>query len=326
MKQQILVPLDGSAVAEAVLPHAERFARITGSTITLLHVVTDVERSQTQFWVAAAPAELRRQWEQAALTHIHSYLAAVASRLQAAGLSIQTEVPMADDAAAAIVARADRDPGVVLVAMATHGRSGLGRWVFGSVAAQVLRVAPKPVLVVRAGEDPVCDAATDPYRSIVIPLDGSTLAERALAQVRTIPAIGEASLVLVGVTATSDDRDLAGSGVDAPRIALARDGEAGMLPDYLRQTAQQLEAEGLVVRWRMMTGAPAEAILRVSAEEHADLIVMATHGRSGLSHLVLGSVAEEIVRHTDVPVMLVRPLVDQELAASAPDTQSRPAP
>src|SRR5512138_1217460 len=139
MERHVLIPLDGSAVAEAVLPHAERFARLTGSALTLLHVVTDAERSQTDFWVAAAPADIRRRWEQSALTGVHTYLAAVARRLQLAGLSVSTELVMADDAAAAIAARAQHDPGVVLLAMSTHGRGGLGRWVLGSVAAQVLR-------------------------------------------------------------------------------------------------------------------------------------------------------------------------------------------
>src|SRR6185503_16105223 len=82
-EQQILVPLDGSALAENVLPHAEALARITGRGLLLQHVVTPAETSQTRLWSAAAPADLRRQWEESALTRTHTYLAALAGRLQA---------------------------------------------------------------------------------------------------------------------------------------------------------------------------------------------------------------------------------------------------
>lgn len=308
MNQHILVPLDGSAIAEAVLPHAERFARLSGSSLTLLHVATELERSQTHFWVAAAPAELRQQWERAALTETHSYLAALASRLQASGLSVRTEVLAAEDAAGAIVAFAQADPGLLLVAMATHGRGGLGRWVVGSVAAQVVRAAPKPMLLVRACEDRAPLPMT-PYRTIVIPLDGSALAEQALAQALRLPGVAEATLVLVGAVPGRD--------------SAAEPAEPG-LPDsaepcerYLSRVARRLRAEGVTARARLVFGAPSDAILRASSEERADLIVMASHGRSGVSRLVLGSVAEEIVRHADLPVVLVRPVASEIVSKEA---------
>src|SRR5919204_6944616 len=110
MEQQILVPLDSSALAETILPHAVALARLTDRTLLLLHVVTLAETSQTRVWIAAAPAELRREWEEARLTQIHTYMAAIATRLQAEGLRVRTEVLMDDDVAAAIVRRAERDP------------------------------------------------------------------------------------------------------------------------------------------------------------------------------------------------------------------------
>jgi nucleotide-binding universal stress UspA family protein len=307
MNQHILIPLDGSALAEAVLPHAERFAQLSGSALTLLHVATEAERSQTQFWVATAPAELRQQWEQAALTEIHSYLAALASRLQTSGLSVRTEVLAAEDAAGAIIAYAQADPDLVLVAMATHGRGGLSRWVVGSVAAQVVRAGPKPILLVRAGED-AAPPSMAPYRAMIIPLDGSALAEQALAVALRLPGAAKATLVLVGAAPGRHDRDRSAAEPAGPGTP----DQAEPLECYLRGVAQQLGADGFVARARLAIGAPAEAILRASSEEQADLIVMATHGRSGVSRLVLGSVAEEIVRHADLPVVLVRPSVAPE--------------
>jgi nucleotide-binding universal stress UspA family protein len=149
MEQHILVPLDGSALAETVVPHTAALARLTDRALLLLHVVTPTEISQTRLWIATVPADLRREWEASRLAQIHTYLAAVATRLQAEGLRVRTEVLMDHDPAAAIFGRAERDPAVVLIAMATHGRSGLSRWILGSAAAKVLHAAPKPLLVER---------------------------------------------------------------------------------------------------------------------------------------------------------------------------------
>src|SRR5215207_7849521 len=112
MEQQILVPLDGSALAETVLPHAEALARANGYALLLLHVVTPSETSQTNVWIATAPAALRREWEVSRLTQIHAYLTAIATRLQAAELQVRTDVLIDHDPAAAIVVRAKRDPAV----------------------------------------------------------------------------------------------------------------------------------------------------------------------------------------------------------------------
>jgi nucleotide-binding universal stress UspA family protein len=303
MERQVLVPLDGSAVAEAILPHAERYARLTGSSLTLLHVVTEVERSQTDFWVAAAPSDIRRQWEQSALAGIHTYLATIARRLQLAGLSVRTEVPMADDAAAAIAAQAQHDPDVALVAMSTHGRGGLGRWVLGSVAAKVLRAVSTPVLMVRARAGVAFYEAMQPYRTILIPLDGTWHAEQALTQVRATPALCDATLMLVGVTGERDWSEF--EQADISTVDLSVDYEAGSLPDYLQHLARRLEADGFVVRARLAVGATDEAILRARAEAHADLIVTTASPRGGLGRLFLQSEIEDLVRHSDVPVMIV---------------------
>jgi nucleotide-binding universal stress UspA family protein len=147
-----------------------------------------------------------------------------------------------------------------------------------------------------------------PYRAMIIPLDGSALAEQALAVALRLPGAAKATLVLVGAAPGRHDRDRSAAEPAGPGTP----DQAEPLECYLRGVAQQLGADGFVARARLAIGAPAEAILRASSEEQADLIVMATHGRSGVSRLVLGSVAEEIVRHADLPVVLVRPSVAPE--------------
>jgi nucleotide-binding universal stress UspA family protein len=210
---------------------------------------------------------------------------------------------MAHDTAAAIVARAQRDPDVALVAISTHGRGGLGRWVLGSVAAQVLRAAPKPMLIIRARAGAAFYEAMQPYRTILIPLDGSAPAEHALDLARTIPALGDAAVVLVGVTGAHDDWD--GPGAASSLLDLSGEYEAGSLPGYLCDAARRLEADGFAVQARLAAAPTEDAILRASAEAHADLIVTAADGRSDLGRLFRGSEIEELVRRSEMPVLVV---------------------
>jgi len=305
MEQLILVPLDGSALAETVLPHAEALARANGYALLLLHVVTPSETSQTNVWITAAPADLRREWEESRLTQIHAYLAALAARLQTADLRVRTAVLPNHDPAAAIVERAKCDPAVALIAIATHGRSGLSRWVLGSVAAKVLHAATKPLLLWRAREASAAGIPNWPYRTILIPLDGSCFAEHALEPAQTIASGSE--LLLLAVAPAVDDIARAEVGVIPYWMQAECDAERDHRDQYLKQVAERLAAGGQRVHTRLVTGLPAEAILHAADVEQADLIVMTTHGRSGLSRLWLGSVAAKVAQGAQVPVLLVRP-------------------
>lgn len=306
LEQQILVPLDGSALAENILPHAEVMARSSACGLLLLHVITPSETNQTRLWSAAAPADLRRQWEEEDLTRIHSYLAALAARLQAEGLHVRTEVLTEPDPAEAIINRAAGDPAITLIALATHGRSGLSRWVFGSVAAKLLSVAPKPLLLLRTHGEAGVYLPEARYHTIVVPLDGSPLAEQALEQAQPIAAACDATMVLVMIVPPVEDVGLAEAGVVPGWMAAESQEQRQNAQDYLAQLTARLMDEGLRVRSRLGTGQPAEALLGISAEEHADLIVMATHGQGGIVRRWLGSVAAKLAQGAMVPVLLVR--------------------
>jgi nucleotide-binding universal stress UspA family protein len=285
MIHRILVPLDGSVTAEAILPYATSLARATDASLLLLRIVTPGEVSQSLFWKTTIPAELRREWTEEALTRANVYLASVAERLRARDLHVVFDVQPADDAATAIVARAEHESEVRLIAMTTHGYGGALRWAFGSVAAKVLHATPTPLLIVRSngGEHP--SVTEVPYRTICVPLDGSPLAEQALATAQPIAARIGATLLLVCVV-TGDD------------IAEAR--------KYLEGVAERLRANRFDVQTRVVEGIPADQIIYVAQTEHADLIVMATHGRTGLRQIWLGSVATKVVHSAELPVLLVR--------------------
>jgi nucleotide-binding universal stress UspA family protein len=298
MTRRILVPLDGSATAETVLPQAIAMARAGGDELLLLRLVTPNEASQSPFWKATMPAYLRSEWEEAALGRADVELRAVAERVRAAGLRATSEVRGADDAAEGIIARADEDGTIGLVAMATHGRSGPGRWVFGSVAAKVLQAVATPLLLVRVrGDSPAAMPVS--YRELLVPLDGSEFAEQALAHARLVAGSTGAALTLLSVVGSAED--------DAEAEI-----ERATAAAYLERAAGPLRRDGLTVRTLVAAGAPAERILERAAEGRADLIVMATHGRSGWRRLWLGSVANKVVERAETPVLLVRPEVKEE--------------
>jgi nucleotide-binding universal stress UspA family protein len=294
MTRTILVPLDGSTLAERALPHAAAMARASGDAMLLLRVVTPTEASQSLFWKATIPAELRDEWEQGTLQRANAYLRETAGRLRSGGVPAQSEVQPAEDAAEAIVARADQDTSVGLVVMATHGRGGAQAWVLGSVATKVLQAVVTPLLLVRAREEVAAAAVS--YRTLLVPLDGSEFAEQALAEAQLLAAATGAELVLAAVTTEHED------------TALVED-ERAHAASYLDTVAARLRAAGLRVRERVVSGGPAERILDLCSEERADLIVMATHGRTGWQRLWLGSTASKVVERAGAPVLLVRPTV-----------------
>ena len=198
---------------------------------------------------------------------------------------------------------------VDIVAMATHGQTGLRHLLLGSVAEQVLRDLTIPVLMIRPTdrtEDPASARPATRRLTALVALDGSLIAEQALDCATQLASSIGARLVLVAVEPTVGDVNLAEVGV-VPYWVLA-DHEAAIvrLNTYLKQTATRLANTGLSVETRLVEGSPAEEILRLSAAEHADLIVMTTRGRSGMERLLLGSVAAKVLQNVDGPVLLVR--------------------
>lgn len=305
MQRHILVPLDGSALAETILPHAVRLAHATHGTLILLRVVPLPVLTDPLTGAVPGMAGTYDAWEGDAV-EAHDYLTSVIERLDTADLTIQTAV-LDGDPASTIVAYAQERAAGLLIAMATHGRSGLGRWVFGSVAERVLHASPVPLLLARppVGQPVVVELAA-PYGHILVPLDGSTVAEQAIDPARQLAVALDATLHLAAVVPIRDDRAAAAGGVVPPHLSPAAHEERDRLEQYLVTTAAGLLTGGLRVETQVLYGHPAAAILRESEYSEADLIIMATHGRSGLQQLWLGSVALKVVQGTTRPVLLVR--------------------
>src|SRR5687768_13493221 len=305
MKEQILVPLDGSGFAEMALPHAIAVAKATSRSLVLLRSVPPPVPFGDVGWAVAPTSntEMWTGWDEE-LLNAREYLEEVAARLTAEGLEVHTE-RLEGDPAGEIVRYAEEHPRITLIAMSTHGRSGLDRWVFGSVAEKVVQASPVPLLIIRAKDGMVVSQTSDTpiYNTIVVPLDGSPFAEQALEQAVPLATSMEARLILVCAV---PDNLLFGEVLTSFDEGTKWDTEYETRAAYLQEVKQKFVARGLEVETQMKNGAPQEVILKTSDHAHADLIVMTTHGRGGLPRLWLGSVATGVVRHASQPVLLVR--------------------
>jgi nucleotide-binding universal stress UspA family protein len=294
MLQTVLVPLDGSELSERALPMATALADATGAHVVLTRVAL----------AQGLPGEMFYADRTQAIDEAEAYLAAVAQRMSADGLQ-----------AATVVHFGDADEGILeaivshqadLVVMSTHGRSGLGRWVYGSVAEAILARSPVPVLLIRANGD-IPPSVLDHDRPIIMaPLDGSRFAEAALPYATALARAFKASLMLIHVYEPPQvlDSDIV-MRPDWVAEMLTRDHAAA--DRYLADVAQRLRGEGIEVQTVMRQGDVAQVILEESWADGTSMIVMATHGRTGLREVLYGNVALDILHRGKLPLLLVRP-------------------
>lgn len=275
---RILVPLDGSTGSEAVLPHVRRILR---RRVCQVHVMRAISPLPAPFAAPDEETEALRYVRRMSFQFIHE--------------GVDSRGIVRTGPAAAAILEAAEESRVSLICMSTQGRSGPARWVLGSVAEQVLRKSPVPVLVVRAIHPPLegglsrgrLEAA--PFQSLLVPLDGSEPALEVLPAVRDFAATTGARIVLLNV-------------IEEPPH------NAGWVEPVrpLQAARESLEAAGFTMETDYRRGAAPEQILAAASDHASDLIALSTHGRSGPSRWVLGSVTEEVLRGSLTPLLVVR--------------------
>lgn len=310
MPTTILVPLDGSALAERALPYAERLARATDGQLVL------VRSALARTFPGTDPTDAQT----AAVDEAEAYVARIASRLEERGLAVIQAVPYGP-AAEEILDEIDLRQ-ADLVVMSTHGRSGLGRWIYGSVADHVLRGTRKPVLLIPA----TCERswpAERPLR-VLVPLDGSALAEEALEVANQLTAEPRSELILLRAVEPMNYAYAEGFAY----VPLDPEEELADANEYLDSVVARLRAAGQTVEPVTRSGYAAATIETVARENDVDLIAMATHGRGGIARVVLGSVATGTLQRASVPLLLVRPTAVRAAAepAEAPATIAAETP
>ena len=296
----IIVPLDGSQVAEEALAPARRIAASTQAHLVLVQGV--------QFTVASHQHEVSAH---AAVTEAQHYLRIVADRLERDGLSVRTEVlPSSAEQAilfAAQVHHAD------LIVISTHGRSAIRHVFAGSVAEAVLRHAECPVLITHPGHKPAAEEHA--AQRILVPLDGSPLSEAALAFLESERLAAGAHVILLRVVerpALSGAPLVTGQATDEffayadEQVAKNRESAEQYLAALGERYLQGVEWEK-----RAIVGYAVEDIVHWAKELQADLIVMASEGRHGFERLLYGSVASRVLRHAPMPVLVVHDVSSQ---------------
>ncbi len=292
MIKKIVVPLDGSELAEGILPHVKEIASRTGAEMVLLTSVVDVG-----VWDATVTAALLGKEEELA----GAYLDAKAGELRAAGFTVRARV-LQGPAAEAILGAA-REEAASLIAISTHGRSGLSRWIFGSVAVKIVQSTDRPLLVVRPAEKAPASAQ---IRKILVPLDGSDVAEAVLPFVEELAnAVGAAVVLFNAIPPLA-----AYPGFETAQPVLVGRVIEEMQDDarkLLTRVAKEMEGRGVTASMVVTVALAVDGIIHAAEETGADLIALGTHGRSGLGRMVLGSVADGVIRRSTVPCLLVNP-------------------
>ncbi len=292
MFQKILVPLDGSSEAEGILPYVSRIAVGLEASVVLLSVMDrdglGMSGSQRSTLFARAELEVRNRLHNAS------------HRLR--GRAVRTEeVVVTGRAEEEVTAVAER-LGCDLIAMSTHGRSVLGKGILGSVTDRVIHTATVPMLTVAQDKTRTYRGQDMLATQVIVPLDGSRLAESALPYVRDLAGKLSWQVALVRVvrpmrflwvgdftSGMSEDHDLLES-------------EA---KDYLRTVAESLREDGLAVEWQVLFGHPTTTILDLVRKIPHNIVALSTQGRSGFRRWFIGSLAETLVRSSGASVLMV---------------------
>jgi nucleotide-binding universal stress UspA family protein len=271
-----MVPLDGSERAEQALAAALRMAKATGAVLHLVRV-SDLATSVA---AVSASAYLPDRLLEEETAKDFAYLESVQERMSSEGVRVEAHLLTGGPALALL--DYEQSARIDLTVMCSHGRSGIARFALGSVADRLLRHGGVPLLLVRAFGPPLV------LEQAVVPLDGSQPAERVLALVESL-----AGALLHEVTLLH----AAGSDFDRARAT-----------DYLAFIAQRLRDAGLACRTQVVQDDPAQAILEAAGG--GQLVIMGTHGRTGLARWALGSVADRVAHGGTAGVLLVRTAED----------------
>lgn len=294
MFDKILVPLDGSELAEVTLWYAEGLAGRMRSAITLLIVLSPEDRT-SRYMYDCYLKELAKRTE-------------VNAKERGAGkkegeIKVDYEI-LKGDAAEEIVDYADKTR-INLIIMSTQGRSGVRRWTLGNVANKVLRATGKPVLLIRAK-----GAKPDVYRErlvkVLVPVDGSKESESILRCVTYMATELDLEVTLFHAWVwEGEDIPLTAEGVE--QINQVRKRREG----YIKRLETRLKRKGVNVNSvfkEVLTGGAAEEIIKLAEEGDFSMVAMSTHGRSGVGRWIFGSNAEKVLEEGSTPLLLVRPI------------------
>ncbi|MBT3996145.1 MAG: universal stress protein [Chloroflexi bacterium] len=309
---KILVPVDSSEESRTILRWAVGLAKATKSDLTLLTVI---DTEDFQIVKAAATGQTDTTAPGGIISKISEKVKAdlesEAASLQATGIGIDVKV-VAGSPAEAIVAEAEA-VGADVIAMSTRRESALARGILGSVTDRVLHSTSIPLMILQPEDISDEGVGSGFIQHIVVPLDGSTLSEDAVAPATALAQATGAELVFTEVIKPPVyGMDMGGVGYGA--AVYAEDMDTKLLEEssakYLEQFVENAETAGLKAHAKVRVGNPSIQIVNEASETEGSVIVMATHGAGGLKRWVVGSVTDKTVRAAHRPVLVIPPSAD----------------
>jgi nucleotide-binding universal stress UspA family protein len=298
--RHLLVPIDGSGFGESALNVAGAIAARIGSSLELVTVIPPVAHPDIP---AAMAAESQASRAAGARSHLERQAAELRCRFD---ISVRTAV-LDGTVADAIVEHVRTDPPDLIV-MSTHGRSGPARLLLGGVADQLLRELHCPFIMVRpAGALATCEIPA--AARVLVPLDGSQLAETVVDEMARLLHPDLAALHLLRVVAPAEAFPVGAPMPLPPMEPNLLEARLTAARRYLERTAFRLRAAGWRVEYEVATGwNPAAAVLRSAETNRCDLIAIATRGLGGVQRMLLGSVADKVIRNAAVPMLVLNPV------------------
>lgn len=309
MYSRMLVPLDGSELAETVCTYAKELAGRLDIDVILLHI----SNPASQGLVAM---------ERAYITHMAAIMAEQVKEVQKKTDPLGKGRPAkvigelkVGYSAEEILSYADKES-IDLILLASHGRSGVKRWTLGSVADKVMKFTKIPVWLVKAGVPEEIPYDKWPRRTLIVPLDGSKLAESVLPHVEILAKqrgdepvdvvlLRISEMVTIPTYYTPDVSGVALNWDNFIQQETVR--RKQMAKEYLAEIENRLRNSGVVVRSEVIEGQPNDEIVNYANKLPFSMIIMATHGRSGLSRLVYGSAAANILHGVNKPMFIIKP-------------------
>jgi nucleotide-binding universal stress UspA family protein len=292
MYDKIMVPLDGSELAEVTLWYAARLAGRLGSEITLVYVNAPNELTSPHMY---------ERYLQDTAGRVKEHATRTAAETGGGEITVDYKL-LKGDPAEEIVDYADKAK-VDLMILSTQGKSGIKRWAMGNVANKVVRATRKQVLIIRA-KGSKADVYKDSLTKVLVPVDGSRESESILGFVGEIALKLNLEIVLLHIWPRHTDL-YSPTGVKAREKIEKRENE------YIQRMAERLKGEGINARpvfREVMQGHEAVEIIKLAEQEQFSMVAMATHGRSGISRWIFGSNAEKVLNEGSTPLLLVRPI------------------
>jgi nucleotide-binding universal stress UspA family protein len=303
MFKHLLVPLDGSHLAEAALPVAAYLAQTLAAPVILIHVIEH-----------DAPKVVHGERHLTNEDEANVYLRQVAARSFPPGVQVEPHVhTSAVSDVADSIARHVEEFSTDLIIMCTHGHGGLRRWLFGPIAQQVIALGKTPVLLIQPDEGQ--SALAFACRRLLVPLDGNPDHEQGLVVAEALAQAYTASVHLVSVIQTLDtlsgQRAATAKMLPGTTSALLNLKQQGA-EEYLQQQVKPLQTAGVTATVEVSRGDPAKLIVRAAQQVKADLIVLGTHSKTNLDAFWSGSITPKIAGHTHTPLLLVPCLCESD--------------